>query len=312
MQISPHVKIAHFGKNGYEPGTSKGNAVMSIAVVMAQLESLWSAYDIVLGGISTTRWKRPFGTQWTLVDLPYHLAYFDHEIIAKSIREGSKPEQKELLINHRQFNRWNDQHIAEGRKLNIEDVMEYMNAGRNAIRLAVSQLKNGDVEQQVWIPLTGYGGWRTVRFVLEFCRQHTWMHFTQLRVRMGIQSSMVDPVITHAALGSIISSFKAVLNYSFAKQITLTTAFILNGEGGGFWVIDVKNGFCKIYEEEIEEVDFWLTQSPDSLVEILSNIHHPVTQILRGQLQVGGWKNLFVFLRLFRRPAPDQTIEPIP
>ena len=45
-------------------------------------------------------------------------------------------------------------------------------------------------------------------------------------------------------------------------------------------------------------------------VEILSNIHHPLTQILRGQLQVGGWKidlyscACFAAQRLIKRLNP--------
>ena len=284
----------------------------SITSLMSQLDLLWSAYDSALGDFSHAQWKRPFGTQWTFVDLPYHLAYFDHDVIAKSIQEGSTPEQKQLMRNHRQFNQWNEQHIAEGRRLSVQEVLDYMHSGRDAIRHAVAPLKEADLERRVWISLTGYGGWRTVRFALELCRQHTWMHFTQLRLRLGIQSSMIDPVITHAALDSIIRSFTSAFDRSFAKHKTLTTSFILTGEGGGFWTIEVKEGSCEIKEEAIEQADLWLTQSPDALIEILSNIRSPLTQISRGCLQVRGWKRLFTFLRLFHRPALDQQIELIP
>lgn len=280
---------------------------------MSHLESLWACYDIVLDDLTRAKWQSKFGREWTYCDLPHHLAYFDHEVIAEGIRRGpaTPPDQQMLMRTHRAFNDWNARRLAEGRGQSPEQMMAHMHASRDAIRRAVAPWADADLERQVWISLTGFGGWRTARFALELCRQHTWMHLIQLRLRLHRRAPPIDPAISHGALNSIIRSFAILLNRPRAERIRLTTVLVFSGTGGGIWTVRVADGVCCIAEGGAARADLTLTQSPETLIEVLSAMRHPLTAALTGHIRVQGWRHVPAFLQLFPRPKLDQPLEPI-
>jgi hypothetical protein len=289
---------------------------VAAAELMAQLEELWGHYDTLLGALAPADWKRKFGRDWDYGDVPRHLAYFDREVLTTGIERGpALPAERQVLMHtHREFNDWNDRNLAERRQQPMAgDSQAQLRATRDDIRRMVAPLTDADLERPIWISLPGVGGWRTVRFALEFCRQHAWMHFIQLRLRLKRLTPEVSPAITHGALNGIIRSFAGVLNRSLANRTRLTAIIVLTGSGGGAWSIRVADGACQMAEGcPAAGVDLTITQSSDTLIEVLSQMRHPLAAMLTGHMRVAGWRHLPRFLQLFARPAPDQLIALIP
>jgi hypothetical protein len=287
-----------------------------LAELMAHLEELWGHYDTLLGVLAPADWERKFGREWVYADVPRHLAYFDREVLTEGIERGpALPAERQVLMHtHREFNDWNARNLAEHRQLPVAGhLLAHLQATRDAVRGTVAPLTDADLERPIWISLPGVGGWRTIQYALEFCRQHAWMHFIQLRLRLKRATPEVSPAITHSALNGIIRSFAAVLNRSWAQQTRLTAAIMLTGPGGGAWSIRVADGACQIAEGcPAAGVDLTITLSSDTLIEVLSQMRHPLAAILTGHMRVAGWRHLPRFLQLFARPAPDQLIALIP
>ena len=85
-----------------------------IAAVTAQLESLWADYDDLFASFNAEDWQRQHGTDWTLADVPYHLAYFDHEVIAYPLAAGAGlPEVDRIELDSiAALHRWNANQFA--------------------------------------------------------------------------------------------------------------------------------------------------------------------------------------------------------
>jgi len=287
----------------------------SLAVLMAHLEELWGHYDTVLQELAPEVWQHKFGREWVYADVPRHLAYFDQEVIAEGVACGPAAPAAQLAFmrTHREFNAWNARRLAEYRRdQTVEYALAQMQAGRAAIRQAVAPLGDADLDQPVWFPLAGFAGWRTVRYALEFCRQHTWAHFTQLRLRLKRATPVVSPAVTHGALNGVVHSLAPLLNHTLAQQVRLTAALVLTGPGGGVWAIRVADGECAITAGWPAHADLTLTQSPATLIEVLSGMRHPLTAVAAGRIRVGGWRRLPRFLQLFPRPRLDQPLKPVP
>ena len=287
----------------------------TLAGWMSQLEELWSHCDTVLNDLSPADWPKKFGRHWTYMDVPCHLAYMDLEIIAEGIKCGPAMPARAQVFMHtpREFNSWNTNRLAEYRRdQTVEQSLRYLRAGRAAIREAVAPLSDADLDCPVWFPLTGFAGWRTVGFALERCRQHTWAHFMQLRLRLNRKEPVVSPIIVHGALSSMIRSLRPLVNARLAQRTQLTTALRLTGKGGGVWTIQVANSDCTITEGAPVHADLTLALSPETFIEILSEMRSPLMAVLTGRIRVYPWQLLSRFLKLFPRPHPDQALQPVP
>ncbi len=77
--------------------------------LIAQLENLWGCFDGLFDSLSAEDWQRKHGADWTLADVPYHLAYFDHEMIAYPLAAGpGLPESDRMKIDSvAALQRWN-------------------------------------------------------------------------------------------------------------------------------------------------------------------------------------------------------------
>lgn len=77
--------------------------------LIAQLENLWGCFDGLFDSLNAEDWQRKHGADWTLADVPYHLAYFDHEMIAYPLAAGpGLPESDRMKIDSvAALQRWN-------------------------------------------------------------------------------------------------------------------------------------------------------------------------------------------------------------
>ena len=85
-----------------------------LAVLTAQLESLWGNLDELFAGMEASDWDRPHGKLWRFSDIPFHLAYFDREMIADPITRGATvPEGEQTVFTTLgDLDSWNDERFA--------------------------------------------------------------------------------------------------------------------------------------------------------------------------------------------------------
>ena len=146
--------------------------------LLADLEGLWRRFDELVATLRSDDWSGKHGQHWTFADVPYHLAYFDLDVIATAIRRGlNVPVGEQVLRTEAEQDAWNEIRFT-GRPAGTtpQQCLEQMRAGRQAIRNAVANLSEADLERPVFIPLVGLG-WVSVRVALENCYSHTWNYF---------------------------------------------------------------------------------------------------------------------------------------
>src|SRR5262249_20154923 len=95
----------------------------------------------------------------TFTDVPYHLAYFDLEVIAAAIRRGlNVPVGEQILRTEAEQDTWNEiRFTARPAGTTPQQCLEQMRAARQSIRDAVANRGGGDPRRPVFIRLAGLG-----------------------------------------------------------------------------------------------------------------------------------------------------------
>jgi DinB superfamily/SCP-2 sterol transfer family len=283
----------------------------TLAALMADLEDLWQKIDTILDSLRRTDWSRKHGKDWTFGDVPYHMAYFDREVIANGIARGPnmRADERQALRSVAELNAWNARKFAE-RSANqtVEQSLAQMRAGRDAIRQAVAGLSDADLDRPAWSSLPG-GGWQTVRRALEMCTAHTWNHLMELRLRLKRTSPEPQPSQTHRALAFYMNFFPAMCNRAQAATTRFTSVMEFTGPGGGAWSLHVADGACCAVEERASQPDLVLIQSAATFQATMIGAQNPMLAMLTGKIKVRGLRNMATFGKLFPPPKPDAVFE---
>src|SRR5262245_25344630 len=249
---------------------------------LADLENLWGCLDELFASLALGDWSCRHGQHWTFADVPYHLGYFDRDVVAYPIERGPDvPTAAQWAGRSKsELNTWNERMFAcRPPDQTVMQSLAQMQTSREALRRIIGQMPDRDLDRPVWLPLV-VGGWVPVRAVLASCRLHTWRQVMELRLRLpvSIQSTLPVPHATtmHAALGDLMSFFPLMLNRAQAEQICFTLNMIFSGPGSGSWTVRVANGACTVGEEQAARADMVLTQSPESFVKTCLELHDPV------------------------------------
>src|SRR5437870_1534654 len=90
-------------------------STMKRDAILADLEDLWRCLDELFAGLTSAEWQRKHGPDWTVADVPYHLAYFDREVVAEPGLKGAAiPESERWSVNSlEELNDWNARKFAE-------------------------------------------------------------------------------------------------------------------------------------------------------------------------------------------------------
>jgi hypothetical protein len=283
----------------------------TLAALMADLEDLWQKIDAILGSLGPADWSRKHGKDWTFADVPYHMAYFDREVIANGIARGPNmpSDERQALRSVAELNAWNARKFAErAASQTVEQSLAQMRAGRDAIRQAVAGLSDADLERPVWSSLPG-GGWQTVRRALEGCTAHTWNHLMELRLRLKRTSPGPQPSQTHRALAFYMTIFPAMCNRAQAAKTRFTSVMEFTGAGGGAWSFYVADGACRVTEGRAPQPDLVLTQSAETFQATMIGAQNPMLAMLSGKIKVRGLRNMATFGKLFPPPRPDSIFE---
>ncbi len=281
-----------------------------LATLVADLEGLWRHVDELFATLGPGDWSRKHGKDWTFADVPYHLAYFDRDLIARGIERGENvPEdQRHLIRSYKELDAWNAARFAERPAGQTpEQSLAQMRGSRDAIRRAVAGLGDADLERPVWMPLLGTG-WTTVRAALEMCRAHTWGEATQLRLRMKRSAPLPAAAATHRALGFYVGLFPVMLDRGQAAGRSFTAVIDLTGPGGGAWTVRVADGQCQVSEGRAARADLVMTQSIETFLKTLTHMHNPMVAMLTGKVKVKGWRRLGTFAKLFPPPKPHTVL----
>jgi hypothetical protein len=282
--------------------TAPATAPMTL---LADLEDLWRCLDELFASLAVDDWSRRHGAHWIFADVPYHLGYFDHDIVAYPIERGPNLSTAEQWVarSNREVNAWNERMFARrAPDQTVTQSLAQMQASRDAIRRVVGRMHATDFDRPVWFPLL-VGGWVPTHAVLEGCRLHTWSQFMELWLRHPARSQRPLPVpraaTTHGALGDLMGFFPVLLNRVQAEQTSLTLAMVFNGPGGGTWTVSVANGACTVHEGPAAQADLIVTQSPESFMRARLELHDPVAAIQTGEIAVQGIEHMGAFAALF-------------
>lgn len=81
-----------------------------------------------------------------------------------------------------------------------------------------------------------------------------------------------------------------------------TFHFILNGEGGGEWALEVANGQCQVREGTTAQPNATVTMEASDFVRLYQNQMNPVQAFMAGKIKVTGNMGLMMqFLNWFKR-----------
>src|SRR6476469_3931029 len=239
MQTATHLTEPPLG------GTAERDALMS------QLEDLWSKLDHVLGSLTPEQWAARHGRDWTFADVPYHLAYFDRDMIAGAILRGPDlpPDEQSPIRGPAALDTWNAPYFAPHQRgeaeAGVAQSLAERRAGRELLRRLAAGRDDADLQRPVFVRIRG---WVTVADALQTCHLHTFNHFTELMLRLKRTSPALDPRHEHLAMGTMMASFAAAMDARFAATLNqpVTVVMRFTGPGGGDWTLRVADGMLAV------------------------------------------------------------------
>jgi putative sterol carrier protein len=262
---------------------------------------MWDHLDTLFVGLNARdSWDKRHGRDWTFADVPYHLAYFNRDLVARALELGPdvpQPEQH-LLVTPEDVHAWNFRKFAAR--------PEYQTIARTLCQWYVSceaiychtlRLTDADLERPFWMPIRK--GWATVRDGLELCRDHDWSVFTQLRIHMRRIEPLPSPDVTRGYLATWINSLPRSLRKNAINGHQFTAVVAFSDPGVGAWTIRVADGAATTSEGEVAHADLVITQSAETFEKSIRHMHNPIEAILAGKIQVSNFENLSTLGHLF-------------
>ncbi|HEV7666221.1 MAG TPA: DinB family protein [Chloroflexota bacterium] len=287
--------------------------------IRGRYADLWRAIDELLERIGTHDWSRRHGKDWTFGDVPFHLAYFDAEIVCQPIERRHPTADlvhAPLMGSMREMDAWNARHFRERPAGQTpEHSLAQMRASRAQVRALLDSVSDAELDQRVWIPLIGCG-WVPLRFGLLSGIGHTWSHFIQLRRYLGTPAEAdVTADTTHKAIGMFVSLLPVGLDRAAAARLKapFTAALEFSGPGGGCWVVRVTpDGQCRVDEEPApRDAALTLRQTPQTFELMRVDMANPLWLLLSSQIKIRGFAALGTFGKLFPKPGLDTPIKPL-
>ncbi len=264
-------------------------------------EEMWSHLAFLFNDLNATNgWEQEHGQEWTFVDVPYHLAYLNREVIVRGLELGPDlPEANQtLLTNPNEVNAWNNHRIRRrAADQTVSQSLAQWRASCEDIRNLGSEMDDADLERPFWIP--AYMGWVTARDGLALCYIHDWSHFTQLRILMGRAEPRPSAAITRGYLSAMLNLMARFLNRDAAAGREFSVVMAFTDQDVGAWTIQVSKGRATLCDGPAADADLIITQSAETFEKSLQGMHNPVEAIKSGQIQVSNFESLETFGELF-------------
>ena len=267
--------------------------------LLADLEDLWRCLDEIFAGLTPADWQRKHGPDWTMADVPYHLSYFDREVVAEPFERGPDiPEsERRVIASLAEVNAWNAEQFARRPAGQTPaGSLAQMRASRDRIRRLLAGITDADLDRPAWRVLLGVF-FVPARVGLEACRAHTWSHLTELRLRLKRSGPLPSASSVHGALAFYagIMAEMADRETVAARMRPFTAVLAFSGPGGGAWTLRVAGGACTIAEGVAARPGLTMTQSPDTFLKTVARMQNPLLAMLTRKVKVRGYRNLGAF-----------------
>lgn len=281
--------------------------------VLADLENTWGCIDEMLGSFGPNDWARKHGPDWVMSDLPYHLSYFDRDIVVNPIERGPNVSLAEQAVfrTFNQLNDWNARMFAQRPAGQTpQQALEQMHASRYAVRRMLGQMTDGDLNRPAFCPLPGCG-WLPAQMLVMAIRSHTWNHANELRLRLERSSPVPSPSATHGALQFYSSFFTMLFDKQAGANATFTSVMDFTGPGGGAWTTRIANGALTQVEERAAGADLVMSMTPETFGKQLVGMADPMSLMQSGEIKVEGMENMGTYAQLFPPLTLDRVFEPM-
>ncbi len=274
---------------------------------LGDLETLWEAFDELISGIQPEEWNNKHGKDWVYADVPYHLSYFDREIVARPIEYGLDYPKDEIKVRRTmgELNGWNDEMFAlrPPGQTPAQSIVQ-MKASREHIRRVAANLSQEELERPTWTGLP-LGGWLTAREALNNSYVHTWGHFLELRLRMKSPTPQLTKAQNRLAMSIMTGMIPLMADTSKVKEPF--SAVMKIPEVASF-TIRVAGGNCSVAVGEAPDAMLVVSQSPETMIALRAKMINPMLAMLTGKIKVKGMSQMGTFGKLLREPSLDQIL----
>ena len=269
----------------------------------AQIESLWACQDQLFQTISRDKdWSHKHGADWTFADVPFHLAYINRDLIIRPIKLGKDlpAAQQRSFKSPADVAVYNSGRFAERPATQtVEESQAELEASRSEIRQLLSEMSDADTDRPAWFPFMG-GMWANVRAPLQFCQNHDWSEFMQLRIHMGLNEPVPIPEVTSGYLmGMLNMLMPRRLNTKVVNGKHFAAVYAFTDPGVTPVTIKVLGNTAKVLQGNYDNPDLVLTQSAETFEKTLRGIQKFPDAIQSGAIQVNNFESLTTFGQLF-------------
>jgi hypothetical protein len=270
--------------------------------MMGQQEELWGHFDTLFDAVEATgAWGRKHGADWTFADVPYHLAYFDRELVVRGLELGAEyPEaQQERYATMAEVNAWNAREFAKrpAGQTPRESIAQ-ARAARDRIRRLVADLTDDDLQRPFYMPLLGMG-WVNAGMGLMLPVVHNWSELTQLRVHMGRGEPVPSTAVTNTYLGAIIGFMGMFMDRQAAQGLNFTVVYDFTDPGISPVTFQVRDGAPSATPGRPERADLVITESAETFEKVFRGIQSPMDALQSGAMRVSNMEALGTFGKLF-------------
>ncbi len=272
-------------------------------------DDVWSCFDQLFATFGASEWSSRHGNDWEFADLPYHLAYFDHDVIAVPLEKGDKypAEDRWLMQSLAEIAGWNRVKFDE-RSIDqtVEQSVEQWHTTREAIRLTLKEMTDADLDTIVFFPFTGTA---SIRELLQVGIAHSWGHLTEARNRLDRDQPVPTSATRNIGAGFNVSLLSLMANTSAS---TIPFELQLDFPSLSSWHITVTNSGSTAEIGQAEGPDLTMTLTPELLFAIMNGLQNPMTAILTRKVKIKGIIRLPAFGKVFPQPGPDDLVFPRP
>lgn len=284
---------------------------LRIERLTAQLENLWACFDTLFDSFGVEDWQRKHGDDWTLADVPYHLAYFDNEIIAYPLAAGpALPDSDRIELDSvAALQRWNASQFARRSAYSEPDkAVARWRTTRAEILEQLHTLTDADLDRTTWMGLTLSRGWRTAEYTCTLCLAHGWNELMQLLYHAGRETPAPAPEVTHNAVAEYIRLFQALLDPQADRSTRLSMVWDITGSGGGQWTVRAADGTTQLHDGADPDADLTMRMSPLVFSLLWNGKLDLPAAVDSGQIDVTNVNALTTFQLLFPPPDPNGAL----
>jgi hypothetical protein len=275
---------------------------LQIDSTLGQLEELWGYLDTLFDAIEATgEWGHKHGPDWTFADVPYHLAYFDQQLIGRGLELGPDYPQaeQERYITMAEVNVWNAREFAKRAPgQTARESVAQARAVRDQIRRLVVGLDDDGMQRPFYLPLLGMG-WINTGTGLTLAVVHNWSEFTQLRIHMGRAEPVPSAGATNTYLGTIVGFMAMSMDKQAAHGLDFTVVYDFTDSGVSPVTFQVHDGAANVTLGRAQHADLVITESADTFEKVLRGIESPMDVMQSGAMRVSNMEALGTFGKLF-------------